>query len=131
MPRDEKSLRYAPTHEWVHLDSGRAVVGITAFAVAELKDLVHVDLPEVGMALDTDDAFASIESVKAVNDLYTPLAGTISRVNTALEDAPDLITRDPYGRGWIIELDVTDDSNLANLMTSDQYRSEITRNSLG
>jgi len=124
---DEEGLLYASTHEWVRVEAGKAVVGMTAFAAAELRDLVYVDLPEVGMVLAADDPFASVESVKAVNDLYTPVGGTITRVNSALEDSPNMISKDPYGQGWIIELDVIDDSNLVNLMTSAQYQDEIAR----
>lgn len=131
MARDQKTLRYAPTHEWVHVQAGKAVVGITAFAVAQLQDLVYIDLPEVGMTLDADDTFASIESVKALNDFFAPVAGTVTRVNTALEDSPEIISKDPYGRGWIIELRVTDDSNLASLMTHADYQAEIDRSRSG
>ena len=125
MGRDETKLRYAKTHEWVDVRFSGAVVGITAFAARELHDLVFVDLPQVGTTLEAGEAFGSIESVKAVSDLYAPVSGKVVKVNRALEDAPDLVSSDPYGEGWMLELEVTDASNLANLMTRLAYESTV------
>ncbi|MFH0962497.1 MAG: glycine cleavage system protein GcvH [Planctomycetota bacterium] len=126
MGRDERKLRYAKTHEWVDVQGTKAVVGITAFAAKELQDLVFVDLPQVGTALAAGEAFGSIESVKAVSDLYAPVSGKVVKVNGALEDAPELVSSDAYGEGWMLEIEVTDASNVSNLMTKEAYHAMVT-----
>jgi len=98
-------LRYAASHEWAKLDGVRVRVGITAFAVAEIKDVVFVDLPAAGTAVKAGKSFGAIETVKAAFDLYAPVSGTIRAVNAALAASPETVTKDPYGEGWMIEIE--------------------------
>lgn len=100
-------LRYAKSHEWVRLEGEIATIGITDHAQAELTDVVFVELPEVGRTVDAGEASAVVESVKAASDIYSPVAGEIIEVNTALESNPALLNTDPHGDGWICKLRVT------------------------
>jgi glycine cleavage system H protein len=107
-----EDCRYLETHEWVRADDGTARVGITDFAQDELGDVVFVELPAVGDELEAGAEFGVIESIKAVSDLYLPVSGTVAAVNEELFDAPELVNEDPYGDGWMLELeDVEDDGD--------------------
>jgi glycine cleavage system H protein len=101
-------LRYLSSHEWARLDGPIARVGISEFAVAEIKDVVYVDLPAAGTAVKAGEAFGAIETVKAAFDLYAPISGTVKAVNTALAQSPETVSRDPYGAGWMIEIEAPD-----------------------
>jgi glycine cleavage system H protein len=116
--------RYLETHEWVHLEDGRARVGITDFAQDELGDVVFVEFPAVGEQLDREAQFGVIESIKAVSDLYAPLSGGVTTVNEAIETAPELVNDDPYGEGWLLELDPADETELDDLLTPAEYRAQ-------
>jgi glycine cleavage system H protein len=116
--------RYLETHEWVHLEDGRARVGITDFAQDELGDVVFVEFPAVGEHLDREAQFGVIESIKAVSDLYAPLSGGVTTVNEAIETAPELVNDDPYGEGWLLELDPADETELDDLLTPAEYRAQ-------
>jgi glycine cleavage system H protein len=105
-------LQYTKSHEWVRVEDGVATVGITDHAQDELGDVVFVELPETGATLAPGDSFGAVESVKAVSDLYAPIGGEIVEVNTALEDSPEKINEDPYGEGWILKLQISDDGDL-------------------
>ena len=107
---DPATLKFSKSHEWLHLDGNIATVGITDFAVEALTDLVFVELPEVGRTLDAGEIFGEVESVKAVSDLYAPVAGEVTEVNTGLPDDLDALGEDPFGRGWMIRVVVTDAS---------------------
>ncbi len=111
-------LQYAKTHEWVRIEDGSATVGITEHAQDELGDVVFVELPEEGRTLDAGEAFGAVESVKAVSDLYSPLAGEVVGVNESLGDNPEKINEDPYGEGWILKLRV---SGEADLLSAEDY----------
>ena len=113
-----KELRYYKSHEWVRVEGDTALVGITDYAQNELGDLVYINLPNLGDEVGTDEAFADVESVKAVSDVLSPLAGTVSEVNEALVDAPELINQDPYA-AWIVRL--KDISGLEGLMSAQEY----------
>jgi len=113
-----KELRYYKSHEWVRVEGDTALVGITDYAQNELGDLVYINLPNLGDEVATDEAFADVESVKAVSDVLSPLAGTVSEVNEALVDAPELINQDPYA-AWIVRL--KDISGLEGLMSAQEY----------
>ena len=102
---DLSAYRFTASHEWVRLDGGDARIGITDFAQAQLGDVIFVELPEVGAALDAGAKFGSIESVKAASDLYAPVGGTVAEVNAALADKPELVNSDPYGDGWMIRVE--------------------------
>jgi glycine cleavage system H protein len=116
-----KELRYSPTDEWVRVGGDRATVGITDYAQHELGDVVYLDLPDVGRHLKEDDLFGTVESVKAVADLISPVTGEVVEVNEALADAPEVINQDPYGRAWMMVVKLDDPSEVAGLMTADQY----------
>ncbi|MCE9613405.1 MAG: glycine cleavage system protein GcvH [Lentisphaerae bacterium] len=118
--------RYTKTHEWVKLEDGKAVVGITDHAQEALGDITFVDLPKLGRTLAAGGEFGVIESVKAASDLYAPVGGVVSAVNQALNDTPELINRDPYGDGWIITLSGVDAAALTTLLDAADYESKIT-----
>ena len=98
--------KYTATHEWIVLEGGKATIGITDFAQAQLGDVVFLELPKAGAKVAPGEAFGVIESVKAASDLYTPAAGTVVEVNDRLGQNPELVNKDPYGEGWLIKLDV-------------------------
>jgi glycine cleavage system H protein len=114
-------LRYTQEHEWVRLDSGEAVFGITDHAQAELGDVVYVDLPAVGGHTRKGAIFGEIESVKAVSDLFAPLSGEILAVNEELNDHPERVNETPYGAGWMLRIRPADLAELDDLLTAEQY----------
>lgn len=116
-----KDLLYTKEHEWVRINGKRATVGITDFAQEELGDVVFVDLPEVGAKVEAGEAFGSVESVKAASDLFTPVGGSVLEMNHALIDAPELVNDSPYEEGWMILVEVEDDSLVDELMTAEEY----------
>jgi glycine cleavage system H protein len=118
-------LRYSKEHEWVRLSGTRAVIGITAHAADELGDVVFVDLPAIGSSLSQFKVFGAIESVKAVSDLYSPISGTITAKNDALGADPASINADPYGRGWLLEVEISNVAELDVLLDAAGYRLHI------
>ncbi|PSQ00109.1 glycine cleavage system protein H [Halobacteriales archaeon QS_4_69_31] len=116
-----EDLRYLDTHEWVRVTDGTARIGISDFAQDELGDVVFVDLPEEGEQLAAGDDFGVVESIKAVSDIYTPVSGTVSAVNDAVEGEPELLNDDPYGDGWLVEVELADESELDALLSPDEY----------
>jgi len=114
-------LRYARTHEWVRAEGDTATIGITDFAQNELGDVVYLELPEVGRTLQQNDVFGTVESVKAVSDLYAPVSGEVLEVNDELPDSPEEINQDPYVRGWMIIVKMDDPTELNELLTAKQY----------
>jgi glycine cleavage system H protein len=119
MSQYPKELQYTKEHEWIRVDGTAGIVGITAFAIEQLGDVVHLDLPKVGAKFKAGESFGTIESTKTVSDLYMPVAGTVAEVNTALNNAPEDITQDPHGKNWLVK--VTLEGDPSNLMTADQY----------
>jgi glycine cleavage system H protein len=117
-------LRYLETHEWTTTGDGRRV-GITDFAQDELGDVVFVELPDVGETVSQGAAFGVVESIKAVSDLYAPLSGEVVAVNDDLFDAPELVNTDPYGDGWMIEVEPSDPDETAELLTVAEYQEQI------
>jgi glycine cleavage system H protein len=117
-------LRYAASHEWVRLDGDRATVGITDFAQHELGDVVYLDLPKVGQTLRQGAAFGTVESVKAVSDLYAPLSGEVLETNEPLLERPEAINASPYGEGWMLVLRVADPAEADNLMDAAAYEAQ-------
>ncbi len=118
VPQD---LFYTKTHEWVSLEDGVAIIGITDFAQSQLSDLTFVELPEVGTEFSGGDEAAVVESVKAAADVYAPIAGEVIEVNGDLEDAPELINNDAFGKGWLFKLKVVDESDVDNLLDPESY----------
>jgi len=121
--------RYAKSHEYVHLEGDVATIGITDYAQKELGDVVFVELPQVGSQLDAADELGSIESVKAVSELFAPVSGEVVEVNEALSDKPDLVNTDPYGDGWMIRIRVSDPTEIDELMTAEEYDEYIEKES--
>ena len=120
---DPSTLRYSKEHEWVAVDGDAGTVGITDHAQGELGDIVFVELPEVGRAVQAGDVIGTIESVKAVSEIYSPVAGSITAVNEALDSEPETINREPYGGGWIFKITLTDAEEVAGLMDAGAYES--------
>src|SRR5256714_9398746 len=120
-------LRYSEDHEYVKRSGNGSIVevGITDYAQGELGDVVYVDLPKVGATLARRDVFGTIEAVKAVSELYAPVAGTVTEVNPALEGDPALVNRDPYGAGWMIKLKGKTPAGIGHLLTSEAYKKHI------
>jgi glycine cleavage system H protein len=115
-------LRYTEDHEWLRIEDGEGTVGITAYAADQLGDIVFVELPEVGLQLTDHQAFGVVESVKAVSDLYAPLAGEVVAVNDALTSQPELVNTDPYGEGWMLRIRLADAAAADALKDADGYR---------
>ncbi|HEX8433881.1 glycine cleavage system protein GcvH [Archangium sp.] len=115
------NLKYTKEHEWARIEGNRVVVGVTSHAQEALGDVVYVELPKVGATLTAGKQFGVIESTKAVSDLYSPLSGKVVKVNDALTDSPQTINSDPYGAGWIVELEPSDSKELAGLMDASAY----------
>jgi glycine cleavage system H protein len=120
-----EDCRYLETHEWARREDGVVRVGITDFAQDELGDVVFVEFPEEGEELAAEEQFGVIESIKAVSDLYAPVGGTVAAVNEALIDAPELVNDDPYGEGWMIELEGVDDGDIEALLSPGEYADRI------
>jgi|TARA_B110000116_G_C16411705_1_gene392137 glycine cleavage system H protein len=118
-------LYYTAEHEWIRVEGNEVVVGITDYAQDSLTDIVYVELPEEGMEVEEMDEFASVESVKSVSAIYSPLAGSICAVNEALDDTPELINEDPYGEGWIVRITMQDSSVLDKMMSASTYLEQI------
>jgi glycine cleavage system H protein len=118
-------LRYTDDHEWLRLEGGEGVVGITAYAAGELGDVVFVELPALGTSFEAAQSFGVIESVKTASDLYSPLAGEVVAVNGALADRPELVNEDPYGEGWMVRLRLADPAASDGLKDAPAYRQLI------
>ena len=117
--------RYAKSHEYVHVEGSVGTIGITDYAQKELGDVVFVELPQVGSQLEANDELGSIESVKAVSELFSPVSGEVVEVNDALTEKPELVNTDPYGDGWMIKIRMTDTSEMDELMAADEYAEYI------
>jgi glycine cleavage system H protein len=121
-----EDLKYTAEHEWLKAGSdGPVRVGITDFAQDQLGDIVYVQLPEVGSTVRAGDACGELESTKSVSDLFAPVNGTVTAVNEALADQPDLVNSDPYGEGWLLDIDVEDAADVAALMDADAYQGQL------
>lgn len=118
-------LKYTQQHEWVRVVGHLATVGITDYAQAQLGDVVFVELPLVGTRVIQMEPFGVVESVKAASDLFSPVTGTVKRTNETLQGRPELVNQDPYGEGWMMEVEVADISQLDVLMTAEQYESSL------
>lgn len=116
-----EGLKYSKEHEWVLVEDDVAIIGITEFAQGELGDIVFVELPDVGEKISKDDPFGSLESVKAVSDIFAPISGAVVEINDDLKENPETINEDPYGDGWMIKVQMTDMDELKDLMSSDDY----------
>jgi glycine cleavage system H protein len=122
LPED---LRYSTDHEWVRIEGTRARIGITDYAQDALGDVVYVQTPDADMVVSVGDSFSEVESTKSVSDIYAPVSGTIVTVNAQLSDRPELINEDPYGEGWICEIEMSDQTEADRLLDADAYRTLI------
>lgn len=120
-----ESLKYTKDHEWVKIDGDILTVGITEFAQGELGDIVYVEIETEGEEISKGEVFGTVEAVKTVSDLFMPVSGTVEEVNTDLESSPELVNEDPYGKGWMIKIKISDTADLDDLLTADAYR-EVT-----
>lgn len=120
-----KDLKYTSEHEWIKIEGERVVVGITEYAQEELGDVVFVDLPGVGEKVKMKEAMATIESVKAVSEIYAPISGEVMEVNDTLEHSPELVNQDPYGKGWIAIIEPIDTKEFDKLLTPEDYAALI------
>jgi len=120
-----KNLKYTEEHEWIRMEGSVGVCGITDYAQEMLTDIVYVELPEVDIEIGQGEQVAVVESVKAVSDVYAPLAGTIIEINEELEDSPEMVNDDPYGEGWIFKIEIEENDELEELMDAEEYAAFI------
>jgi len=116
------TLRFTKDHEWIRVEGNTAVVGITDFAQHELGDIVYVDINAVGKKLNKDEVFGTVEAVKTVSDLYLPVSGTVTEVNPDLNANPELVNQDPYGKGWMVKVELSNASDVNDLMDASSYK---------
>jgi glycine cleavage system H protein len=119
------NLKYTKDHEWIKIDGNKAVIGITDFAQSELGDIVFVEIETKGEDLNHEDIFGTVEAVKTVSDLFMPVSGNILEVNPDLEAHPEYVNQDPYGKGWMVKISISNSSEFDSLLTADQYKSLI------
>ena len=120
-----ENFKYTKDHEWINIDNGVGIIGVSDFAQGELGDIVFVELPNIGDLFSKNDIFGTVEAVKTVADLYIPLSGEIIDINTELESAPELINKDPYDKGWIIKIRIKNSLEAEELLNSNQYKDLI------
>jgi glycine cleavage system H protein len=120
-----EDLKYTKDHEWIRVEGDTGVVGITEYAQGELGDVVFVELPAVGKTVKRHETFGTIEAVKAVSDLYAPVSGTVLELNKDLASTPEIVNKDPYGKGWMIKLKIANKADLAELLDAAAYRAQI------
>lgn len=121
----KENYKYTASHEWVRVEGDEAFIGVSAHAAEQLGDVVFVEVETEGEELDKQEAFGSIEAVKTVSDIYMPIGGEVLEFNESLEDAPDLINKDPYGEGWIIKIKIADTAELDQLMDAEAYKASL------
>ena len=114
-------LKYTKEHEWTRIEGNIATIGVTDFAQSELGDIAWLEMPEVGDETKIGETFGTIEAVKTVEDLYAPISGKIIEINSELLDSPELVNDDPYGRGWIVKLEISDEAEIAKLLSAEDY----------
>ena len=118
-------LKYSKEHEWVKVEGNTVTIGITEYAQGELGDIVFVELPEVDDEINEGDTFGSVESVKTVSELYAPVSGKVVESNEELEDSPEFVNESPYEKAWMVKVELSDESQLDNLLSADQYKEMI------
>ncbi|HSM62542.1 MAG TPA: glycine cleavage system protein GcvH [Gillisia sp.] len=120
-----QELKYTKDHEWVKIDGNVATIGVTDFAQGELGDIVYVEVETVGEAMEREEVFGTVEAVKTVSDLFLPLAGKIVEFNESLEDTPEKVNTDPYGDGWMVKLQLSNEAEIEDLMSPEEYKELI------
>ena len=125
MAKTPEDNRYAKSHEYIHVEGDTGTIGITDYAQKELGDVVFVELPQVGTQLEAGDELGSIESVKAVSELFSPVGGEVVEINERLADKPELVNTDPYGDGWMIRIKLSDATEVDELMNAEEYEEYV------
>ena len=120
-----KELKYTEEHEWIRIDGNTATIGITDFAQGELGDIVYIDIDSIGNELDGNEIFGTVEAVKTVSDLFMPIKGKVLEINSDIESTPEVVNEDPYGKGWIIKIEISEDQDISNLLSDEEYRNMI------
>lgn len=120
-----QELKYTKDHEWVKIDGNVATIGVTDFAQGELGDIVYVEVETVGETMEREEVFGTVEAVKTVSDLFLPLAGKIVEFNESLEDTPEKVNTDPYGDGWMVKLQLSNEAEIEDLMSPEEYKELI------
>ena len=120
-----EELKYTEEHEWVRIEDNIAIVGITDFAQGELGDIVYLEIDTLDSQIDSNEVFGTVEAVKTVSDLFMPIAGKVIEVNASIEDKPELVNEDPYGEGWIIKIDISEQSQIDSLLNPSDYKNLI------
>lgn len=118
-------LKYTKDHEWIKVDGDEATIGVTDYAQGELGDVVYVEIETEGETLEREEVFGTVEAVKTVSDLFMPISGEVIAVNEKLADEPDTVNNDPYGEGWMVKIKISDSSQLDELLSAEDYKSEI------
>ncbi len=118
-------LKYTKDHEWVKVEGNEATIGITDFAQRELGDIVYIDINSVGTEVAKEEVFGTVEAVKTVSDLFMPVTATVLAINEALNDNPELVNTDPYGDGWMVKVTLSDSSEIAGLLSADEYKALV------
>jgi glycine cleavage system H protein len=122
---DPQNFRYTKEHQWVGVEGGIGTIGITFHAQKELGDIVYVDLPKTGTLVEQSKTIGSVESVKAVSDIYTPVSGEVVEVNGLLAESPEILNRDPYGSGWLLKIKLSEPGEAGRLLTAAEYRAYV------
>lgn len=122
---DPENLRYTKEHEWVRVEGDTGTVGITFHAQTELGDIVYVDLPKPGTVIQQGKTIGSVESVKAVSDIYTPVSGEVVEVNGLLAESPEILNKDPYGSGWLVKIKLSEPAEAGQLLTAAEYQAYV------
>ena len=115
-----KELKYTEEHEWIRIDGNTATIGITDFAQGELGDIVYIDIDSIGNDLDGNEIFGTVEAVKTVSDLFMPIKGKVLEINSDIESTPEIVNEDPYGKGWIIKIEIPEDQDISNLLSDEE-----------
>ncbi len=118
-----KELKYTEEHEWIRIDGNTATIGITDFAQGELGDIVYIDIDSIGNDLDGNEIFGTVEAVKTVSDLFMPIKGKVLEINSDIESTPEIVNEDPYGKGWIIKIEIHEDQDISNLLSDEDFTS--------
>jgi glycine cleavage system H protein len=120
-----ENLMYTKDHEWLRVEGNTGYIGVTDFAQGELGDVVFIEIETVGETLQKEEVFGTIEAVKTVSDMFMPVSGEVLEVNPALEESPDVVNKDPYGKGWMVKIKITDPEEVKDLLTAEKYKTLI------